>query len=92
MKPHEKLSAPPRGAEHHQIYASTNVRKTLDTTERTGLSHGCAHIGVRAGDGEEEVSRGAELVSPVGAPIGGTQDRGVRGVEARELEPQYYNY
>ena len=31
-----KLSAPPRGAEHHkhQTYASTNVRKTLDTIRR----------------------------------------------------------
>jgi hypothetical protein len=27
------FSAPLRGAEHHQSYASTNVRKILDTTE-----------------------------------------------------------
>jgi len=33
MNVHEKLSAPLRGAEHYnQIDASSNVRKTLDTT------------------------------------------------------------
>src|ERR1700730_4288643 len=30
-----KLSAPPGEAEHHQIYASTNVRNTLDTAADT---------------------------------------------------------
>jgi hypothetical protein len=44
MNAPEKLSAPPRGAEHHQIYVSTNVRKSLDTTVKSLLPEASANL------------------------------------------------